>query len=237
MDVAWAVAGGVAGLLAGAALRATVFRLSVEPGDPVRDACALCGAPLTRWLAMRCGQCGKSLGTPLVLELTTAAVLALLLGRFGGQPEIFALGFFGALGVALAAIDIAVQRLPDYLTLPAYPILIVLLAIAAVTSHDAAPLGRALLGGLALSGTFLLLALVRPGQLGGGDIKLAGLAGLALGWLGWSAVITGAALGFILSAVVSLALLAARRTTLRSAICFGPFLVGGALLAALASTR
>jgi leader peptidase (prepilin peptidase)/N-methyltransferase len=237
MNVAWAVGGGVAGLLVGAALRAAVFRLSVESGGPVRDACSRCGAPMRRWLALRCGQCGKSLGPPLALELVTAGVLALLFGRFGGQPETIALAFFGALGVALAAIDIAVQRLPDYLTLPAYPVLIVLLVIAAITSHDATALGRALLGGLALSGAFLVLALVRPGQLGGGDIKLAGLAGLALGWLGWTAVISGAALGFILSAVVSLALLAARRTTLRSAICFGPFLVGGALLAALATTR
>ncbi len=88
----------------------------------------------------------------------TATVLALLIGHFGGQPEILALGFFGALGVALAAIDISVQRLPDHLTLPAYPILIALLAIAAFTSHDVAALGRALLGGLALSGTFLLLS-------------------------------------------------------------------------------
>jgi leader peptidase (prepilin peptidase) / N-methyltransferase len=235
MNLAWAAAGAVAGLLAGAALRATVFRLSVASGDPIRDTCQRCGLPMRRWLAIRCGSCGKSLGAPLALELATAAVLALLIGHFGGQPEILALGFFGALGVALAAIDISVQRLPDHLTLPAYPILIALLAIASITSHDVAALGRALLGGLALSGTFLLLALVRPGQLGGGDIKLAGLAGLALGWLGWPAVIAGAALGFVLSAVVSLGLLAARRATLRSAICFGPFLVGGAVLAALAN--
>ncbi len=237
MNLAWAAAGAVAGLLAGAALRGTVFRLSVAPGDPARDACPRCAAPVHRRLAVRCGHCRASLGVPLALELTTAAVLALLVGRFGGQPEILALGFFGVLGVALAAIDISVQRLPDPLTLPAYPILIALLAVAAITGHDLAALGRALLGGLALTGAFLVLALARPGQLGGGDVKLAGLAGLALGWLGWSALITGAALGFVLSAIVSLALLAARRTTLRSAICFGPFLVGGALLAVLASGR
>jgi leader peptidase (prepilin peptidase)/N-methyltransferase len=110
-----------------------------------------------------------------------------------------------------------------------------LLAGAALASHDFAALGRALLAGLALAGAYLLLALVRPGQLGGGDIKLAGIAGLALGWLGWPILIAGAALGFVLSALVSLALLAARRVTLRSEICFGPFLIGGALLAMLTS--
>src|SRR5215472_5302734 len=181
MSVIWAVAGAVIGLLAGAALRATVFRLSVAPGDPERTTCPRCDGPMRQRLALRCGRCGSSLGTPLVIELSTAVVLALLLGRFGGQPDVVAFGFFGVLGVALGAIDIATQRLPDPLTLPAYPILIILLTGAALASHDFAALVRALLGGLALAGAFLLLALVRPGKLGGGDIKLAGIAALALG--------------------------------------------------------
>jgi leader peptidase (prepilin peptidase)/N-methyltransferase len=234
MNAMWASFGAVLGLLAGAALRATVFRLSVPPGDPERTVCPRCDGPMRRRLALSCRLCGSSLGTPLALELSTAVVLALLLGRFGAQADVVAFGFFGVLGVALAAIDIATQRLPDPLTLPAYPILITLLAFAALADHDFTALGRALLGGLALAGAFLLLALVRPGQLGGGDIKLAGIAGLALGWLGWPALIAGAALAFVLSALVSLALIAARRLTLRSAICFGPFLIGGALLAMIA---
>jgi len=235
MNVMWAAAGAVFGLLAGAALRTTVFRLSVPSGDPARTACPRCDGPVRRRLAVRCGGCGSSLGTPLVLELSTAVVLALLFGRFGGQADVVAFAFFGVLGVALALIDIATQRLPDPLTLPAYPILITLLAVAALASHDFAALVRALLGGLALAGAYLVLALVRPGQIGGGDIKLAGIAGLALGWLGWPALIAGAALAFVLSAIFSLALLAARRITLRSAISFGPFLVGGTLLAMLAN--
>ena len=237
MNVIWAAAGGVLGLLAGAALRGTVFRLSVASGDPERTACPRCSAPAQRRLAVRCDRCGGSLGTPLALEVSTAAVLALVFGRFGGQPDVVAFGFVAVLGVALAAIDIAAQRLPDPLTLPAYPILITLLTGAAFVSHDFAALLRALLGGLALAVAYLLLALVRPGQLGGGDIKLAGIAGLALGWLGWPTLIAGAALGFVLSAIVSVALLAARRVTLHSAICFGPFLLGGALLAAITSGR
>jgi leader peptidase (prepilin peptidase) / N-methyltransferase len=235
MNPMWAAAGAVLGLLAGAALRGTVFKLSVASGDPERIACPRCSAPAGRGIAVRCGQCGGSLGTPLALELATAGVLALLLGRFGGKPDAVALGFFGVLAVALAAIDIAVQRLPDRLTLPAYPVLITLLAGAAIAGHDFAALARALLGGLALAGVYLLLALMRPGQLGGGDIKLAGVAGLALGWLGWPTLIAGTALGFVLCALASLVLIAARRITLHSAICFGPFLLGGAVLAMVAS--
>jgi leader peptidase (prepilin peptidase)/N-methyltransferase len=237
MNPMWAGAGAIAGLLAGATLRGTVFRLSVASGSPERTSCPSCEAPVRRWAVIRCGRCGSSLGTPLMLELATAGVLALLFGRFAGQPDVVAFGFVGALGVALAAIDIAVQRLPDRLTLPAYPILVALLAVPAVAGHDVAALMRALLGGVALAAGYLLLALLRPGQLGGGDIKLAGIAGLALGWLSWPALIIGAMLGFALSAVVSLVLLAMRRVTLGSAICFGPFLLGGALLAAFLTGR
>jgi leader peptidase (prepilin peptidase) / N-methyltransferase len=237
MHPTWAAIGAILGLLAGAAIRGLVFRLSVPSGDPDRIACPRCSAPAQGPLALRCRGCRAWFGTPLALELSTAAVLALVFGRFGDQADVVAFAFFGVLGVALAAIDLAVQRLPDRLTLPAYPILIALLTGAAIAGHDFGALLRALLGGLCLTGVYLVLALIRPGQLGGGDIKFAGIAGLALGWLGWPVLILGAALGFVLSAVASLALLAARRITLRSVISFGPYLAGGALLAMLAGAR
>jgi leader peptidase (prepilin peptidase)/N-methyltransferase len=76
---------------------------------------------------------------PLGLELVTAAVLALLLGRSAGLPDAAAFAFVGAVGVALAAIDIAVQRLSDRLTLPLYPGLIALFGLATVINgHPAA---------------------------------------------------------------------------------------------------
>ena len=237
MSAVWAAEGLVAGVPAGAVLRSAVFRLSVPSDAPDRTSCPRCAAPVPRWLVIRCGQCGQHFGTLGALELVTALVLGLLFGRFGGQPDMLAFCFLGALGVTLAAIDLSVQRLPDRLTLPAYPVLIVLLAVAALIGHTEAALGRALLGGLVLAGTYLVLALLRPGGIGGGDVKLAGLAGLALGWLGWPTLIAGAALGFILCGVASLALIATRRLTLQSMISFGPFMLGGALLAALAGAR
>ncbi len=219
MNALWAVWGAAAGYVVGAALRGTVFQLAVPGGQPDRTACPRCSAPVRIQFPIGCERCGDCCGTPFAMELVTGTVLALVLGRFGGQPDTLAFAYLGALGVALSAIDLAVKRLPDRLTLPAYPIL----------------LARALLGGVALTACYLLLAVSRPGGLGGGDVKLAGLAGLALGWLGWPSLVAGAALGFVLSAAVSLALLAARRITLRSSISFGPFLLGGALIAVLAS--
>jgi leader peptidase (prepilin peptidase)/N-methyltransferase len=233
MNIAWAVAGGVIGFVAGMVLRSTVFRLSVASGEPARTACPRCATPVSG--RIRCAHCHSWFGVPLVLELVTATVLALLLGRFAGLPDAAAFALLGALGVALAAIDIAVKRLPDRLTLPLYPGLIALFGLAALIDGHPAKLLRAVLGGVALGGGYLVLALASRGQLGGGDIKLAGGLGIALGWLGWPAVFTGAALGFVLMALVSLVLLAVRRITLQHDISFGPFMLTGALLAILAS--
>jgi leader peptidase (prepilin peptidase) / N-methyltransferase len=235
MNLAWAAAGAVIGVPAGALLRGRVFALSVPGGSPDRTDCPGCGAATGGRLAVRCRDCRSWFGPPVVLELTTAVVLALVGARFADSPAVVAFGFLGVIGVALSAIDIATRRLPDQLTLPAYPVLVFLLGIAAVTGHSGGALVRALLGGVALTCFYFLLAVVRPGQLGAGDVKLAGLTGLALGWLGWPALILGAALAFVLSGFVSLALLAARRISLRDSICFGPFMLGGALIAIIAS--
>lgn len=235
MNLAWAACGAVAGLAAGATMHSEVFRLSVPSGEPDRTACLRCAAPVRGRLSLRCRSCRRSLGRAAVLEISTAAVLALIFGKFADHADVVAFGFLGVVGVALAAVDISVQRLPDRLTLPAISIMVGLLAVAAVIGHDAGPLIRALVAGPVLGIAFLLLALMRPGQLGGGDIKLAVLAGLALGWLGWPELIAGAALGFVLAGLAGLVLLALRRVTLRSQISFGPFLLGGVLLSMLAT--
>src|SRR5207245_3286163 len=116
---------------------------------------------------------------------------------------------------------------PHPLVLPAPRALTALLTFAALTGHTAGALGRALLGGLVLGGTYLVLALLRPGGIGGGDIKLAGLAGLALGWLGWPTLIAGAAPGFILSGAISLGLVPARRPHLPSMVSLAPLRLPG----------
>jgi leader peptidase (prepilin peptidase) / N-methyltransferase len=235
MNLGWTIAGAVVGLLAGAALRGAVVRLSVPAGEPSRTTCPRCSAPLPRLAAIRCTCCHSRLGPFPLLELVSAAAVGALAGRFAGTPEVAAFCVLGVIGIALAACDLHVQRLPDRLTLPAYPAVLALLAAAALLGHHSWPLTRAILGGVALGGAYLLLGLLRPGGIGGGDIKVAGLIGLALGWLGWGAVINGAALGFVLAGLAGVALLAAKRVTLRSHISFGPYLIGGALLAMLAA--
>ncbi|HWF80275.1 MAG TPA: prepilin peptidase [Streptosporangiaceae bacterium] len=240
-----AVASAGAGLLAGLSLRGEIVRLSVRGGEPEQGSCGDCAAPLPGQPAWRCEHCAGWIGAPIALEFTTAAITALLLAKFGAQPAVAAFVYLAIIGVALTQIDVAVQRLPDRLTLPAYPALIVLLTVAAATGSDWAALLRAVLGALAIGAGYLVLALASGGQVGGGDVKVAGLIGLLLGWLSWRALITGACAGFVLAAAATVALLAARsmtarsmtgrRMTMRSPISFGPFLLGGALLSTLAT--
>jgi leader peptidase (prepilin peptidase)/N-methyltransferase len=79
------------------------------------------------------------------------------------------------------------------------------------------------------------MALLAPAGLGMGDVKLAGLLGLYLGWLGWPVVLLGFLLGFAVQALVGLVLLAARRAGRHTELPFGPALLGGSLAAALLS--
>ena len=94
---------------------------------------------------------------------------------------------------------------------------------------------RAVLGGLALAFVYRVLEFVHPAGMGFGDVKLSGVIGMALGWLGWPVLLFGAAFAFILSAVVSLVLLLLRKVTLKSALPFGPFMLLGAFAAVLLS--
>jgi len=230
-----AAASAAAGVVAGLFLRTEIVRLSVPGGQPEHAACSVCGTALPDRPAVQCGHCGSWIGIPLAIEVATAAVVALVLIELGTGPGVAAFVYLGVVGVALAQIDLAVKRLPDRLTLPAYPALITLLAVAAAVDENWTSLVRAGLGGLAAVAGYLLLGLVSRGQLGGGDIKLAGLIGLALGWLSWRTLLLGAFTGFSLAAVASAGLLAARKISLRSRISFGPFLLLGALIAALAT--
>jgi len=234
MYAIWAATGAISALPAGTVLRGQVARLSVRSGEPDEVSCQQCAAPLPERPAVRCGHCGQWLGALLAIELTAAAVAALLIARFGPNPYVAAFAYLGVLGVALTQVDMAVRRLPDRLTLPAYPAVVALLAIAAVAGGDSASFERAMLGGAALAVCYLIFGLVSGGQLGGGDVKLAGLIGLVLGWLGWGTLVLGAAAGFVLAAIAGVALLAAGKASRRTLISFGPYMLWGALLAMLA---
>lgn len=137
-------------------------------------------------------------------------------------------------GLALAAIDADVHRLPNAITLSLVPVELVLLAVASAATGDWGSLRRAGLAALLVGGGFLLLALVLYGRsIGMGDAKLVISLAAALGWLSWAHVLAGLWLGFVLGGVVALALLLTRRASRGTHLAFGPYLVSGTLLALL----
>ncbi len=132
----------------------------------------------------------------------------------------------------LVVIDLAECRLPDIIIAPMYPILFAALTLAALLSGEWARLGRAALAAAVLLAGYLALALITPSGLGLGDVKLSGLLGAFLGWLGWPQVLVGTLAAFLLNAAVAVVLLAARRVHRNSDIPFGPWLVAGAAVGA-----
>ncbi len=157
-----------------------------------------------------------------------------------------ACAYFFVMAVRLTVIDVRHHLLPDRIVFPSYAIAGVLLLGAAASlllpggqdvagTADAGAFGvpglRVLAGGAALWLFYFLLHAVYPPGMGFGDVKLAGVLGMYLGFLGWGHVMAGTFAAFVLGGLWSLGLLAARRGNLQSAIPFGPFMLAGALAA------
>jgi leader peptidase (prepilin peptidase)/N-methyltransferase len=168
---------------------------------------------------------------PPVLEVGTGLLFALVALCLGFAWELPAFLVLVAVGVLLAVIDLRHRLLPNRVLLLAFAAGAVLLTGAAAASGDWSRLLRAGLGAVVLFAVFLVLALLAPSGLGMGDVKLAGLLGLHLGWLGWTALVLGGAAGFVVQALLALVLLAIRRIGLRSELPFGPAMLLGALFA------
>jgi leader peptidase (prepilin peptidase) / N-methyltransferase len=236
---------GLVGLVVGSFLNVVIWR--VPRGESIvrpPSHCPACdhavrprdNVPVLSWLLLRgrCRDCGAgiSIRYPLV-ELTTAGVFVALSVRIGLEPELPAYLYLGAIGVALAMIDIDVKRLPNAIVLPSYIVMAVLLGTAAAIQGEWSTLLRAVLAGLALYGFYFLLMLVYPRGMGFGDVKLAGILGGALGWLGWGELVVGSFLAFLVGGVFGLALMVVGRAGRKSAIPFGPWMLLGALLGIL----
>jgi leader peptidase (prepilin peptidase) / N-methyltransferase len=233
---------GVLGLVIGSFLNVVVHR--VPRGESVvspPSACPGCGVPIRArhnvpvlgWLVLRgrCYDCASPISVryPLV-EAGTGALFALAGWRFADEPlALAAYLVFAAVAVALALIDLDVHRLPNVILGPSYAVLAVLLAFGA----DGGSLMRAAAGTAVLFAFFLLVALVAPGAMGFGDVKLAGVVGGMTAYLSWGALLIGTFLGFLFGAIAGVALIASGRARRSSALPFGPFIVMGALTSVL----
>ena len=155
-------------------------------------------ARLRRGAQVRAGPC----------ELGVAVLWAVLGARMvtGHLPLWWALLplLLSWFAVLLIATDLAHRRLPDALTLPAYPIAAVLIGAAAAGGHSGALAWRAAAGATALLAVHAVVHLLAPHALGAGDVKLAGSLGAVLGALGWAALVLGMLLGGLITAALGL---------------------------------
>ena len=130
----------------------------------------------------------------------------------------------------LVVIDIRTHRLPNRIVLPTLAALVVVGGVDAMVSGDSTAMIRAAWGMLILGGFYAALRLLSREGMGGGDVKLAAVIGLILGWHSWQALAVGAASAFVLGALFAASLMMLRRANGSTRIAFGPWMILGALL-------
>jgi leader peptidase (prepilin peptidase)/N-methyltransferase len=236
---------GLLGLLVGSFLNVVIHRVPrKESVVRPRSRCPGCGTtlaerdniPVLSWLLLRgrCRTCGEPISAryPLV-ELLTAAVFAAVGARFGADGAVPAFLVLGAGLVAVSAIDLEHFLVPNRILQWMLALGVPLLVVAAATDHRWVDLRSAAVGAAIGFGLLLVINLAVPRGMGMGDVKLAGVEGAFLGFLGVGHVFVGLFLGFVLGAIGGVLLIATGLRSRRDHIPFAPFLAGGALLAVL----
>ena len=163
------------------------------------------------------------------------AVLGALLGaltyrKFGFSLEMIAYGLMIAMCIEQTIIDYATHRLPRGVTFRAAIVGGPLLALAAINFDDNGRILVMFASFIITLALFALLAAFSKGGIGGGDVRLAPVLAMFLGWLGASHVYIGLGSGFILGGVAAAGMLVTRRASASTRIAFGPFLCIGAVI-------
>jgi leader peptidase (prepilin peptidase)/N-methyltransferase len=203
--------------------------------------------PVVSWVILRgkCRDCGEPISAryPLVeagTALFFAAVVVWVVSPRTGilySGDVFdvlalvvvavAYLYLAAISVALTLIDLDTQTLPNRIVLPAYLVSGVLLTAATALTGNWTGMITALVGATALFGFYFILAFAYPGGMGLGDVKLAGVLGLFLGWLGWGPLAVGAFSPFLFGGIFGLVLMVLRKVGRKSRIPFGPWMLIG----------
>jgi leader peptidase (prepilin peptidase) / N-methyltransferase len=240
---------GLLGVIIGSFLNVVIHRVPegqslVRPGS----ACPACGAavrprdniPLVSWLLLRgrCRDCSAPISSRYpIVEAVTGVLWALLAWWALVTPDALPLLplvlVLTAAGVALTVIDLDHHRLPNAIVLTLYPVTVGGLLLAGALGGRW-PLVAAGIGAALWLVVIGIPWLVSGGRgMGFGDVKLAPVLGVTLGWWALSASVVGLFLAFGLGAVVGIILMIAGRAGRKTALPFGPFLLAGALVGLL----
>lgn len=164
------------------------------------------------------------------VRIATAAVTGLaciaFTLHFGTTFSLPAFLFLAVLGVQLARIDVALHLLPNPLVLMLLAGGLLLLSLPRFFGKQSDDLVRAAIGVVVLLATYMILGLISPGAIGMGDVKLAAPVGLYLGYLGWSHLLYGGLLGFILNGIITVLVISIKGRTRASEVAHGPSMLG-----------
>jgi leader peptidase (prepilin peptidase)/N-methyltransferase len=225
-----AAVGAAVGLLSGWWVPALIARIPEPPADPDDDPVEDADRE-TKQLYV---DIAASRGLAARTAVATAVVAAVLGGVLGWTWALSFCWFLAPVGVALALVDWRTRLLPTKVIAPSYGVVVALVLASAALSSDWHALATAGWGWLVAGGTFFVLWFVYPKGMGYGDVRLAGLLGIALGYLGWPEIILGVYAAFLIGAVGGV-LLSLLRIVDRKAYPFGPFLLVGAVVGVLAA--
>lgn len=202
-------------------------------GTPVRS---FDNVPLVSWLILRgrCRTCktGISIRYPII-ELLTAVLFGLVAARIGGSWTLPSELAFTAGLIALAAIDLERFLLPRKIVYATSIIVTLGLVLAAGLQDRWGHFGVAVICAVSAFVVFFTINAVKSAWMGFGDVRLAGLIGLALGWLGGWYVVVGFFAANLAGAIVGVAMMVAGRASRRTPLPYGVFLAGGSVVAIL----
>ena len=227
-----AVVAGAFGALFGSFLNVVAHRLPL--GQSVvrpRSRCPRCSEPIRSvdnvpvlsWLFLRgrCRSCAQSIPARYpIVELTTALLLAAVVVRSEGVSSVLLGSALVLILVPVTLIDLDHRIIPNRLT--AMGALTATAILVALRPED---LVEHVVAGIAAGGFLLAAALARPGGMGMGDVKLAGVLGLFLG-----AAVAPALLAALITGTIAGVAIMARKGSIegrKTAIPFGPFLALG----------
>jgi leader peptidase (prepilin peptidase)/N-methyltransferase len=239
---------GLLGLALGSFANVVAYRVPAGVSLLRPSRCPSCEAPIRSWqnvpllswllLRGRCAECAAPISPRYPLTEAVNGIAFALLAWFvptilgiSGLPGVLvwtAFAWFAAVSSVLVLIDLDTRKLPDVIVLPSYGVALVLLGMSCVLGADWWALLRAVVGMTVMYAAYQLIRVVRPDGMGGGDVKLAGLAGIYLGWLGWGPLAVGWLAAFLLGGGFAVVLMASGKATRRSALPFGPWLLAGA---------